>query len=152
MSNDEKIILLTFQLKNDWFKPDCYIVIRLSWSATGLRSIALGTYLCSWVPMVIRICFMLLHLIWILQPYPPLGHFLADAGVQLAHLGSLSNLVALALEPTRSFNCPPSSRSPHCKRLQWCLCSACLNQRSSFFFPVSQKGLAHFPSIIFPLR
>jgi hypothetical protein len=69
----------------------------------------LNAYLGSWIPMVIWVCFMLLHLIRVLYSYPSLRHFFTDTRIQLAHLGSLSDLVPLTFEPIGGLNSSSSS-------------------------------------------
>lgn len=53
-----------------------------------------GTYLSTWVSVMIGILFVLGDLLGVLLPNFPFTHLLADTRIELAHLTTLSDRVA----------------------------------------------------------
>lgn len=81
----------------------------------------------------------------------PLGHFLADSRVELAHLRSLADLVSFLMEVSRGFHSTASCRRPNLQRPQFVPSLTLGNLCLVLSLSMSKQAFSHFLSIIFPL-
>lgn len=97
--------------------------------------------------MMIRVELVLLDLLRVEVANGTLRHLLADTGVDLAHLRTLTNLEALVLEVIRSLNGTATSRGPNRQRTKGNGIATLLDKGSALLLAVLQKRLGHSSSV-----
>lgn len=93
--------------------------------------------------MMVRIQLMPLNFLGIKATDGSFRQFLADAGVDLTHLGSLADLVSCVLERLRCLHGPQACRRPYGQGPQRNIRATCLTGCLPLLLPVLQEGLGH---------
>jgi len=72
MCDEQQIVLFSFKFKNDRLQPHCQVVIGLYVCEIPVTLVPLSgtTYFRTRIPMMIRILFVFLHLLWHFLPDP----------------------------------------------------------------------------------
>src|SRR4051812_17451329 len=96
------------------------------------------TYLGAWIPVMVRIKLVLLHLVGVFFPDFRLGHLLTYPRIKLTHLRSLPDLVSFCRKKFGRLYCSAPGRSPNDQRFQWRVRRTLLNKLRSFFLSMTK--------------
>ena len=117
-------------------------------SGSMVRESREGTDFCSGVAVVIGVCFVFGNLVGVLGADAALRHLFANAGIQLAHLGSLAHSVACLEEILSGLDSPASGRGPYGEGLERSIGATTIHQRLLLRLSVVQKSLGHLLGIL----